>query len=78
MAEGTQACKDQGNAAKTEQAANKGPKFGEIGIIVGQRTGGCYCSVTKLYPTLCDPMDCSRLGFPDLRCLPEFAQVHVH
>lgn len=36
MAEGIQACKDQGNAGKTEQAANKGPKFGETGIVVGQ------------------------------------------
>ena len=27
-------------------------------------------------PTLCDPMDCSTLGFPDLHCLPELAQTH--
>ena len=25
-----------------------------------------------------DPMDCSMPGFPVLRCLPEFAQAHVH
>ena len=25
----------------------------------------------------CDPMDCSTPGFPDLHCLPEFAQTHV-
>ena len=30
------------------------------------------CSVTKLCPTLCDPMDCSTPGFPVLHCLPEF------
>ena len=24
----------------------------------------CYCSVAKLCPTLCDPMDCSMPGFP--------------
>ena len=24
----------------------------------------CCCSVTKLYPTLCDPMDCRTAGFP--------------
>ena len=38
----------------------------------------CCCSVTKSCPTLCDPMDCSILGFPVLHYLPEFAQTHVH
>ena len=33
----------------------------------------CCCSVTKLCPTLCDPMDCSTPGFPVLHYLPEFA-----
>ena len=28
--------------------------------------------------TLCNPMNCSTLGFPVLHCLPEFAQTHVH
>ena len=27
--------------------------------------------------TLCDPMDCSRPGFPIFYYLPEFAQIHV-
>ena len=36
------------------------------------------CSVTKLFPTLCDPMDCSTPGFPVLHYLLEFAQTHVH
>ena len=38
----------------------------------------CCCSVTKLYLTLCDLMECSMPGFPVLHCLPEFAQTHVH
>jgi len=38
----------------------------------------CCCLVAKLYPTLCDPMDCSMLGFPVLHCLLEFTQTHVH
>ena len=38
----------------------------------------CCCSVTKLYPTLWDPMDCSMPGFPVRHHLPEFAQVHAH
>ena len=37
-----------------------------------------YCSVAKLCPTYCDPMDCSMLGFLVLHYLPEFAQIHVH
>ena len=37
----------------------------------------CCCSVTKSCPTLCDPMDCSILGFPVLQYLPEFAQTRV-
>ena len=31
------------------------------------------CSVTKLCPTLCDPVDCSTPGSPILQYLPEFA-----
>ena len=38
----------------------------------------CYCSVTKLCPTLCDPVVCSTPGFLVLHYLPEFAQIHVH
>ena len=38
----------------------------------------CCCSLTRLCPTLCDPVDCSTRGFPVLPYLPEFAQTHVH
>ena len=38
----------------------------------------CHCSVAKLCPTLCDPMNYSTPGFPLLYYLPEFAQTHVH
>ena len=37
----------------------------------------CCCSVAQSCPTLCDPMDCSRPGFPVLHHLPELAQTHV-
>ena len=37
----------------------------------------CFCSVTKLCPTLCNPMDYSIPGFLILPFLPEFAQIHV-
>ena len=42
------------------------------------RQCGCCCSVPKLCPTLCDPMDCSTPGFLVLHCLPEYALIHVH
>ena len=37
------------------------------------------CSlVTKLYLTLCNPVDCRAPGFPILHYLLEFVQTHVH
>ena len=36
------------------------------------------CSVAKLCPTHCDPMNCSTPGFPICHHLLKFAQVHVH
>ena len=38
----------------------------------------CCCSVPKLSPTLCNPVDCSTLSFPVLHCFLEFAQTYVH
>ena len=38
----------------------------------------CYCSVTKLCPTICNPIYCSTPSSPVLHYLPEFAQTHVH
>ena len=35
-------------------------------------------SLAQLCPTLCDPMDCSKPGFPVHHQLPELAQTHVH
>ena len=38
----------------------------------------CYCcSVTKSYPTLCDPLDYSTPYSSVLHYLPEFSQIHV-
>ena len=36
------------------------------------------CLVVKSYLTLCNPMNCSKPGFPVLHYLPEFAQTHVN
>ena len=38
----------------------------------------CVCSVAKLCPALCHPMDCGMPGLPVRHHPPEFAQVHVH
>ena len=37
-----------------------------------------FRSVTQSCPTLCDPMDCSRPGFPVHHQFPELAQTHVY
>ena len=37
-----------------------------------------FSSVAQSYPTLCDPMDCSRPGSPVHHQLPELAQTQVH
>ena len=39
---------------------------------------GCCCSVAKLCPVLCNPMDRSMPGFPVLHYLPGVPQTHVH
>ena len=36
------------------------------------------CSVTQSHPTLCNPMDCRKPGFPIFHHIPEFAQTHAH
>ena len=36
-----------------------------------------YCSVAQSCLTLCDPMDCSRPGFPVHHQLPELSRPHV-
>ena len=37
-----------------------------------------FSSAAQLCLTLCDPMDCSMLGFPVHHQLPELTQTHVH
>ena len=37
-----------------------------------------YCSVAQSCLTLCNPMDCSILGFPVFHHHPEIAETHVH
>ena len=32
----------------------------------------------KSCPTLCNPINCSTIGFPVLHYLPEFTQTHIH
>ena len=37
-----------------------------------------FSSVAQSYLTLCDPMNCSTLGFAVHHQLPELAQTHIH
>ena len=37
-----------------------------------------FISVAQLWPTLCNPMNCSTLGLPIPHQLLEFIQIHVH
>ena len=37
-----------------------------------------FSSVAQLYPTLCNPVDCSTPGLPVHHQLAELAQTHVH
>ena len=37
-----------------------------------------FSSVAQLYPTFCDPMDCSTPGLPVHCQLPELTETHVH
>ena len=37
-----------------------------------------FSSVTQLFLTLCDPMDCSTPGLPVHHQLLEFLQTHIH
>ena len=48
-------------------------------LVALQHVGSSKFSlVAQLYPTLCDPMDCSTPGLPIHHQLPEFTQTHVH
>ena len=42
------------------------------------KTGFQFSSVAQSCPTLCDPMNCSTLGFPVHHQLPEFTQTNVY
>ena len=38
----------------------------------------CCCSVANLYPTLCDPMDCSTPGLPALGLCANYPGSELH
>ena len=57
---------------RVQETTNYGdcdPRKGALGLY----RLSCCCSVAKLCPTLCDPMDCSTPGFPVFHHLPESA-----
>ena len=48
------------------------------GFFITAPPGVQFSSVAESCPTFCNPMDCSRSGFPVHHQLPELAQTHVH
>ena len=50
----------------------------QLALTITKYSKFCYCSLTKLCLTLCNPMDCSTQGCPVLHCLLEFAHTHIH
>ena len=46
--------------------------------VSNQKCQCCCCSVAQSCLTLCDPMNCSRPGFPFFHHLLELTQTHVH
>ena len=58
--------------------AHWGVCMGVWGVVQSPWLINCCHSVDQSCPTLCDPMDCSRPGFPVLHHLFELAQTHAH
>ena len=53
-------------------------KLGLFKILIIIALSVQFTSITQLYPTLCDPMDCSTPGLLFHHQLLEFTQTHVH
>ena len=47
-------------------------------LLLAENTKIDISSVAQLYPTLCNPMDCSMPGFHVHHQLPELAETYVH
>ena len=67
----TQSSIDNSYVYETEESTEKDPQLCLINAF-------CSCSVAKSCPTLCDPMNCSKLGSSIFHYLLGFAQIHVH
>ena len=52
--------------------------FGNVGDSNWEKLLFCFCSVTKLWLTLCDPMDYCVPASSVVHFLPELAQIQVH
>ena len=57
---------------------NYNPNCTKINLIPYVTPASQFSSVAQLCPTLCNPMDCSTLGFSIHHQLLEFTQIHVH
>ena len=50
-------------------------RTGTLSAPAAHSKGSVNLSVAQSCPNLCDPMDCSTPGFPDLHHLPEFLKL---
>ena len=51
---------------------------GQITLLIVVVVQSLSCVNNTQWVALCNPMDCSTLGFLVLHYLPELAQIHVH
>ena len=73
---------DSGETARRSVSWNRVSKgrtrvSGDVGSYRYCKNSRCCCSAAQSCLTLCDPMDCSSLGFPILQYLLELAQTQV-
>ena len=61
---------------RVEEINKQLPKLGQLFYLLNWTT--VCCSVAELCLTLCNPMDCSTLGFPVLHYFLNFAQTLFH
>ena len=51
---------------------------GQITLLIAVVVQSLSCGKNTQWVAVCNPLDCSTLGFLVLRYLPEIAQIHVH
>ena len=68
----------EGTSVSSLQSHSSSQKHSSLLVWNWKSSMNFCCSVTQLYPTHCDPIDCNTPGFPIHHHLPELAQTHFH